>query len=136
MPVLLKIDGSTVKPLEYGQLRVETKIRKGDQDIEPGSAVFIWSHYSQPRIQDGQLIALGVVTRADRSPDKALVDLTVALSSCPPTTDWRTAELDQLKNRNDGSPETEIANEVRGYTHDHVGHVSGVAAALMAKHFI
>ena len=136
MPVVIKIDGSRIEPLEDHILELAIKIRKGDDDIQAGTSAFIWSHYSQPRKMDGQLICLGVVTRAIRSEDKKSVDLRVAISPCPPLRVWRTAELDILKNRNDDSPETQIANEIRGYTHEHVGHVSDDAAAVMASYFI
>ncbi len=133
MPVVLKIDGATVDPLDFGLLHVETKIRKDDPDVLPGDAAFVWSHYSQPRTPNGQLLAVGVVTRSD---DRKSIQLSVALSNCPPLRNWCTVDLDRLKNRRDGSPETEIADEVRGYTLDHVGHVSADAAQMMAGYFI
>lgn len=136
MPVVLKIDGSLVELAEDCLLTTVTKIRKKALDVVPGTSAIVWSHYSQPRTRDGQLIAVGVVTRSVRSDDEKSVDLSIALSPCPPLRDWRTEDHDELKNRNDETPETDIANEVRGYTHDHVGHVSEAAAALMANYFI
>lgn len=136
MPIVLKIDGSLVEPLVDTVLEVEIKMRVKDPNIQAGEAAFVWSHYSQPTARDGQLIALGVVLQSIRSEDQKIVDLRIALSSCPPTKTWRTEALDALKKRGDGSPETEIADEIRGYTHAHAGHVSSEAAALMAGHFI
>ncbi len=136
MPVILKIDGSHIERLEDPILKLSIKMRKADEDIQPGTSAFVWTHYSQTRNKDGQLIALGVVTRAIRNEDKKSVDLSIAISPCLPRRDWRTAELDNFKNRNDKSAETEIANEIRGYTLEHVGHVSDDAAAVMASYFI
>ena len=136
MPVVIKIDGAQNKPLEDHTLEVSIKIRKEDENIQPGTSAFVWTHYSRPRERDGQLIALGVVTKVNRSEDRKSVDLRVAISSCPPLRNWRTAELDRFKKRNDNSAETEIANEIRGFTHEHVGHVSENAAAVMASYFI
>ncbi len=136
MPLVLKIDGSLVQPLEDRILDCEVKIRKSDNDVVPGTSVFVWSHYSQPKHRDGKLLALGVVVLAERSNERTQIRMRVAISSCPTLRDWHTADLDQLKGKGDSLPETEIADEIRGYTHEHVGHVSDAAGALMASYFI
>ncbi len=95
MPVVLKIDGPRVELAEDSLLTPLTKIRKIDPDVVPGTSAIVWSHCSQPRTRDGQLIAVGVVTRSVRSDDEKSVDLSIALSPCPPLRDWRTEDIDE-----------------------------------------
>ena len=135
MAAVLKISNPEDNHASDGMLRSITMIRKNDGDVALGTSVFLWSHYSAPQIADGHLFAVGVCIGFERSEDLKSATITVAISNRRPPSVWRTQELDALKNRNDGSPATEIADQVRGFTHDHVGHVSPDAAALMAARF-